>query len=101
MEESVAVDTVVTDTTATVAAPAVKSVLQTETLHAMTPGVLLVSLVYAVLGMVFLMIAYKIFDLVNALEFTKELGKNNQALGTTIGGFFIAMAIIIAAAIHG
>ena len=73
----------------------------TEALHALTPGVLLVSLIYAVLGMVFLMVAYKIFDIVNALEFTKELGKNNQALGTVIGGFFIAMAIIIAAAIHG
>lgn len=72
-----------------------------EALHALTPGVLLVSLIYAVLGMVFLMVAYKIFDIVNALEFTKELGKNNQALGTVIGGFFIAMAIIIAAAIHG
>ncbi len=74
---------------------------QHEALHALTPGVLLVSLIYAVLGMVFLMVAYKIFDIVNALEFTKELGKNNQALGTVIGGFFIAMAIIIAAAIHG
>lgn len=67
----------------------------------LTPGVLMVSLVYSILGMIFLMVAYKIFDLVNALEFTKELQKNNQALGTVVAGFFIAISIIIAAAIHG
>ena len=72
-----------------------------ETLRALQPEILLVSFIYAVLGMVFLMVAYKVFDIVNALEFTKELEKNNQALGTVIGGFFIAIAIIIAAAIHG
>ena len=72
-----------------------------ETLRALQPEVLLVSFIYAVLGMVFLRVAYKVFDIVNALEFTKELEKNNQALGTVIGGFFIAIAIIIAAAIHG
>lgn len=72
-----------------------------DALNALSPGTLLVSLVYAALGMIFLMIAYKVFDLVNALEFTKELEKNNQALGTVVAGFFIAMAIIIAAAIHG
>ncbi|MBF2053061.1 MAG: DUF350 domain-containing protein [Candidatus Sericytochromatia bacterium] len=72
-----------------------------EALRALSPGILLVSLIYAVLGMIFLMVAYKVFDIVNALEFTKELEKNNQALGTVIAGFFIAMAIIIAAAIHG
>ena len=44
----------------------------------LTPGVMLVSLVYSILGMIFLMVAYKIFDLVNALEFTKELESNPQ-----------------------
>ncbi|MGE3727810.1 MAG: DUF350 domain-containing protein [Candidatus Sericytochromatia bacterium] len=72
-----------------------------EEMRALTPGVLLVSLIYSILGMIFLMVAYKVFDIVNALEFTKELEKNNQALGTVIAGFFIAIAIIIAAAIHG
>lgn len=72
-----------------------------EEMRALTPGVLTVSLIYSILGMIFLMVAYKVFDVVNALEFTKELEKNNQALGTVIAGFFIAIAIIIAAAIHG
>ncbi len=72
-----------------------------EAINSLSPGILLVSLVYSVLGMIFLMVAYKVFDLVNALEFTKELEKNNQALGTVIAGFFIAIAIIVAAAIHG
>lgn len=69
-------------------------------MDSLQPMVILVSLVYALLGMIFLMVAYKVFDIVNALEFTKELEKNNQALGTVIAGFFIAIAIIIAAAIH-
>lgn len=72
-----------------------------EALKILSPGMLLVTLIYAVLGMVFLMIAYKVFDLVNALEFTKELENNNQALGIVIAGFFIAVAIIVAAAIRG
>lgn len=72
-----------------------------EAIRSLSPGVLLVSLVYAVIGMIFLMVAYKVFDLVNGLDFTKELEKNNQALGTVIAGFFIAIAIVIAAAIHG
>lgn len=72
-----------------------------EALKSLSPGILLVSLIYAVIGMIFLMIAYKVFDQVNRLDFTKELEKNNQALGIVIAGFFIAMAIIIAAAIMG
>ena len=62
---------------------------------------ILVTLVYSGMGIIILMLAYKIFDLVNALDFTKELEKNNQALGHVISGFFIAIAIIIAAAVHG
>lgn len=72
-----------------------------EVLRLIGVGHLLVSLVYSILGMIFLMVAYKVFDLVNALEFTKELQKNNQALGHVISGFFIAIAIIIASAVHG
>lgn len=72
-----------------------------EVVKVLQPGMILATLVYATIGMVFLLVAYKIFDLVNALEFTKELEKNNQALGTVIAGFFIAIAIIVAAAIHG
>ena len=72
-----------------------------EALDALQPGILLVSLIYAVLGMIFLMVAYKVFDIVNTLEITTEIEKNNQALGTMVGGFFIAIAIIVAAAIHG
>jgi uncharacterized membrane protein YjfL (UPF0719 family) len=72
-----------------------------DALKLLSPGLLLATAVYSVLGMILLMIAYKVFDIVNALEFTKELEKNNQALGTVIAGFFIAIGIIVAAAIHG
>jgi uncharacterized membrane protein YjfL (UPF0719 family) len=72
-----------------------------DALKLLSPGLLLATAVYSVLGMILLMVAYKVFDIVNALEFTKELEKNNQALGTVIAGFFIAIGIIVAAAIHG
>lgn len=62
---------------------------------------ILASVVYAIIGMVLLMIGYKIFDIINPLEFNEELRRNNIALGVTVAGFFIAMAIIVGAAIHG
>lgn len=61
---------------------------------------LMSSVVYAGVGAILLLIAYKVFDLINALKFTEEIGKGNTALGVVIAGFFIGMAIIVAAAIH-
>ncbi|HBN07656.1 MAG TPA: DUF350 domain-containing protein [Cyanobacteria bacterium UBA8530] len=68
-------------------------------LNHLTTGALLSSVVYALLGMVLLMIGYKFFDLVNRLDFTAEIGKNNVAVAITVAGFFIGLAIVIAAAI--
>ena len=37
--------------------------------------------VYAILGVVILMAAYKVFDIINPLDFDKEIANNNIALG--------------------
>lgn len=58
------------------------------------------SLVYAGMGAVLLMVAYKVFDIVNTLKFTEEIGKGNVAVGVMVAGFFVGMAVIVAAAIH-
>lgn len=57
--------------------------------------------VYAILGVVILMAAYKVFDIINPLDFDKEIANNNMALGIMMAGFFISIALIIASALFG
>lgn len=61
----------------------------------------LVTAVYAIIGAVLLMGAYKVFDIINVLDFDKEIANNNISLAIMVAGFFISMAIIIASAIFG
>ncbi|HEY9766237.1 MAG TPA: DUF350 domain-containing protein [Chroococcales cyanobacterium] len=68
-------------------------------LNHLTTGALLSSVIYALLGMLLLMIGYKAFDLVNRIDFTEEIGKNNVAVAIMVAGFFIGLAIVIAASI--
>ncbi|MGL4737149.1 MAG: DUF350 domain-containing protein [Cellulosilyticaceae bacterium] len=58
-------------------------------------GVVL-SIVYGVIGLAFLICGYFLFDKVlKALDFNEELKKGNKAVGIVIAGFMIAIAIII------
>ena len=59
------------------------------------------SIVYACLGGVLLLVAYKVFDWATPTDLGQEIfEKNNTAAAILAGGFFIALALIIAAAIH-
>ena len=64
--------------------------------------ILILSVVYAVVGLILLLVAYWIFD-----QFTPEhLGKvifqeKNTAAAIMAGFFVLSIALIIAAAIHG
>ena len=63
---------------------------------------LLLTLVYAVMGIILLAIAYRVFDMFTP----KDLGKiifeeGNVAAAVAVGLFLVALAIIISAAIHG
>ena len=58
------------------------------------------SIVYAVLGGVLLIIAYKLFDRATPHNLGQTIFKeNNTAAAIALGGFLIALALIIAAAI--
>lgn len=64
-------------------------------------NMILGTIVYAALGSGLLIIAYKVFDIINPLDFDKELANNNTALAIMLAGFFIGVSIVIGAAIFG
>lgn len=59
------------------------------------------TLVYSVLGVLILCITFWIIDKLTPYDLWKELiEQRNQSLATAVGAMFIAIAIIVAAAIH-
>jgi uncharacterized membrane protein YjfL (UPF0719 family) len=60
------------------------------------------TLVYSVLGVLILCLTFWIIDRLTPYELWKELVEHrNQALATVVAGMFVAIAIIVAAAVHG
>jgi uncharacterized membrane protein YjfL (UPF0719 family) len=63
---------------------------------------LVASIVYAALGGALLLVAYKLFDWTTPHDLNKLIfEENNTAAAVAVGAFLIALAIIIASAIHG
>ena len=61
---------------------------------------ILASIVYSVIGIVVFLLAYAILEKVTPFSIRKEIEEDqNTALGIVIGSCFIALAIIISAAI--
>ena len=60
---------------------------------------MLASVVWALLGAALLLLAFRLFDWVNAVDYIAEIKKGNVAAGVVIAGVMIGMAIIIHAAI--
>jgi len=66
------------------------------------PAALVGSLVYSVLGIVLVVVAFVVIDKITPYNLWKELiEERNQPLATVVAAFCIAIAIIVAAAIHG
>ena len=66
------------------------------------PAALIGSIIYSVLGIVLMIIGFIVVDKITPYDLWKELIESrNQALATVVAAFTIAIAIIIAAAIHG
>ena len=64
--------------------------------------VLVLSIIYAVLGMILLYIGYKAFDLVTPTDMQKKIfEEGNTAVAITVGAFIIGLAIVILGAIRG
>lgn len=60
------------------------------------------SVIYSVIGIAILVIAYVIFEKITLENLRKEIIENqNTALAIVSGSFILAIAIIIATAIHG
>lgn len=60
------------------------------------------SVIFSIVGMVVLVIGYKIFDAVTPYDLNHEIAEdNNAAAGIAIAGLLIAQGLIVAAAISG
>jgi uncharacterized membrane protein YjfL (UPF0719 family) len=58
------------------------------------------SIFWAVLGVVLLVGAFKLFDMIDPIDYRREIEKGNMAAGIVMAGVMIGMAIIIYAAIQ-
>jgi putative membrane protein len=66
------------------------------------PGVMLGTVLYALIGVVLLWLSFVAIDKLTPYKLWEELcEKKNVALGIVIAGLFIAIGQVIAAAIHG
>ena len=60
------------------------------------------AVVYSILGIVILLVGFKIFDIATPFDLNKEIAEdNNAAAGIAVAGMLIALGVIVAAAIHG
>lgn len=65
------------------------------------PAAFIGSIVYSVIGIFLVGLAFVVIDKITPYDLWKELVESrNQALATVVAAFVIAIAIIVAAAIH-
>lgn len=65
------------------------------------PAALIGSIVYSVIGIFMVGLAFLVVDKITPYDLWKELVENrNQALATVVAAFVLAIAIIVAAAIN-
>ena len=70
-------------------------------LEYLKPIALVGSIVYSVIGLVLVIIGFIVIDRITPYDLWKELIENrNQPLATVVAAFVLAIAIIVAAAIH-
>ncbi|MBE7425760.1 MAG: DUF350 domain-containing protein [Ideonella sp.] len=66
------------------------------------PGIVLGSIVYAVIGVIVLWLSFVVIDKLTPYKLWDEIcEKKNLALAIVVGAMFIAIGQIVAAAIHG
>jgi uncharacterized membrane protein YjfL (UPF0719 family) len=81
--------------------PASKPGKEEDVMEYLKPAALVGTLVYSVIGVVIMFIAFIVIDKITPYDLWKELCENrNQPIATVAAAFCIAIAIIIAAAIH-
>ena len=66
------------------------------------PGVMLASVLYAIIGVVVLWVSFVVIDKITPYRLWDEIcEKKNVALAIVVASMFIAIGQIVAAAIHG
>ena len=66
------------------------------------PMHVMATVVYAAIGIIIFILAYKLIEKLLPFSLTKELSvDDNTAVGVLMGSIMIGLAIIIAAALHG
>lgn len=66
------------------------------------PAALIGSVIYSVIGIILVMIGFVVVDKITPYDLWKQLiEERNQPLATVVAAFCLAIAIIVAAAIHG
>lgn len=64
--------------------------------------VFILTVIYAVLGIVLLFVGYRIFDWLTPTDLQEDIFKNgNVAVAILTGAFIVGLAIVILGAIHG
>ncbi len=56
------------------------------------------SILYFLIGLAACVLGYKIFDWITPFDLNKEIDDHNMAAGIVIAGIFIAVAIVVSAA---
>jgi uncharacterized membrane protein YjfL (UPF0719 family) len=70
-------------------------------LEYLKPAALIGSFVYSLLGVIFVVLAFIIIDKLTPYDLWKELiEERNQSLATVVAAMCIAIAIIVASAMH-
>ena len=68
----------------------------------LNPGVLIGSVLYAVIGVIVLWLSFVVIDKLTPYHLWDQIcEKRNVALAIVVGAMFIAIGQIVAAAIHG
>lgn len=60
---------------------------------------ILSTVIYFAIGMIFCALGYKIFDMITPFDLNEEIDNHNMGAGLAVGGIFIAVAIVVSAAI--
>lgn len=60
---------------------------------------ILMALLYAVLGLVLMLVSFYVYELISPEQINKELDEHNLLVGYKIAGLFLAIGLVVAASI--
>ena len=65
-------------------------------------GIIIEGIVFSIVGLIILMVGYKIFDMATPYDLNRQIAEdNNVAAGIAVAGVLISLGIIVAAAMGG